>query len=120
MSKAVAFISHSAKDKSFARTLASKLRDYEVDVWIDHERIKFGDSILAKISEGLSNCDVILVVISFSYVQSPWCRAEYEPLLTKEIEAKRTLVIPVRIDDAEVPVMMSAKRYIDLRGGLKN
>jgi len=118
MSKALAFISHSSKDKHMAIDLAKRLRQHNVDVWIDNEQIKFGDSIPKKISGGLATCDVILVLVSSSFVGSSWCRAEYEPLLTKEIESERTLVIPIRLDDAEVPVMLSSKRYVDLRSGL--
>lgn len=118
MSKALAFISHSSKDKETATNLARRLRHHAVDVWIDHEQIKFGDSIPTKISNGLSTCDVILVIVSSSFVGSSWCRAEYEPLLTKEIESGRTFVIPIRLDDADIPIMLSAKRYVDLRNGL--
>ncbi|MCI0426807.1 MAG: toll/interleukin-1 receptor domain-containing protein, partial [Nitrospiraceae bacterium] len=120
MSKALAFISHSAKDKKTATNLARRLQQYAVDVWIDHEQIKFGDSIPAKISNGLSTCDVILVVVSSSFVGSSWCRAEYEPLLTREIESGKTFVIPICIDDADLPVMLSAKRYVDLRNGFND
>lgn len=118
MSKPLAFISHSSEDSEAARAITEILRQRGIDVWIDHERIRLGDSIPSRIEEGISGCDVILVLISESFVTSRWCRAEYEPLLSREIESGRTLVIPVRLDDAKIPPLLSAKRHADVRDGV--
>jgi TIR domain len=114
----VVFISHSSEDSVAARAIAESLRQRGINPWVDHEQIGPGDSILGRIEEGILDCDVILVLISESFVKSRWCRAEYEPLLIREIESGRTLVIPVRLDDAEIPALLSAKRYTDLRYGI--
>jgi len=118
VSSPIAFVSHSSDDAVAARRLVELLRGYGVDSWIDHEQIRFGDSIPGRIAEGLSAADVILVLVSEAFVESSWCRAEYEPLLQREIESGRTAVIPLRLDDATMPVLLSAKRYVDLRNGL--
>jgi TIR domain-containing protein len=118
MPNALAFISYSSKDKDFATRLSQALRSRNIDVWIDHEQIRFGDSVLGKISDGLKRCDAILLVVSTAFVNSSWCRSEYEPLLTREIDENRTVVIPLRLDDAELPVFLTAKRYADFRSGL--
>jgi hypothetical protein len=113
----LAFISHSSHDKDRADQLSSWLREHGVKTWIDQEQIRFGDSIPSKIAEGLSQCSVILVLISRYFVESSWCRTEYEPLLMREIESGRTSVIPIRFDDVEMPVLLNPKRYVDLRKG---
>jgi len=59
MKTQLAFISHSSKDKEFARQLVAGLRALNVNIWLDEERIRFGDSIPQKISEGLAEADVI-------------------------------------------------------------
>lgn len=118
MAKPLVFISHSSKDKEFARGLAHALRKRNVDVWLDQERIHFGDSIPAKISEGLASSDVVLILVSSNFIKSSWCRAEYEPILSKEINDDRVYVIPVRLDDSELPPMLSAKLYVDFTQGI--
>jgi hypothetical protein len=118
MGRPAVFISHSSDDSAAAVAIAKALRQQGVDSWIDHEQIRPGDSILSRIEEGIAGCDVILVLISESFVRSRWCRAEYEPLLSKEIESGQTIVIPVRLDDAKVPLLLSAKKYADLRRGV--
>lgn len=116
--KKLAFISHSSRDKDRAKELVAALRERGVEVWIDHERIGFGDSIPGKIAQGLQSADVILVLVSIEFVGSQWCRSEYEPLIVREIESGRTAVIPVRLDNAEMPVFLQPKRYVDFRSGM--
>ena len=113
--KPLAFISHSSRDKERAVELADRLRGHGVDVWLDHEQLRYGDSVTKGISQGLEQCTVILVLISRNFTASSWCRAEYEPLLAKEIESGNTSVIPVRLDDSDVPILLRTKHYVDLR-----
>ncbi len=49
------FLSHSAKDKAVVRPLAERLRKDGLKVWFDDWEIKPGDSIPAKIEEGLEH-----------------------------------------------------------------
>jgi hypothetical protein len=117
MSRPLAFLSHSSADKQLARGIADALRSGGVEVWIDDEQIGFGDSIPRRIEDGLARSDVLLVLVSESFKQSSWCRAEYEPALVREIEQGTTTVIPLRLDGAELPLLLAAKRYVDLRTG---
>lgn len=119
MGTPVAFISYSAKDIDLARALADALRARSVDVWIDEEQIRLGDSVPGRIQEGLKRSAVLLVLVTEQFLASSWCRAEYEPLLVKEIDSGVTSVIPVRLDEAELPPLLSAKRYVDLRAGFE-
>jgi len=116
MQKPLVLISHSSKDKEPAIAIASEMRSRGLSVWIDHERIKFGESIPQAIEFGLSMCSCIITVISEAFLTSRWCRAEYEPLLVKEIEHGDIFVVPVLIEDCKMPELLSAKRYVDLRG----
>jgi len=49
------FLSHSSKDKIVVRGLAGQLRADGLRVWLDEWEIKLGDSIPAKIEEGLEH-----------------------------------------------------------------
>ena len=116
-SKPQFFISHSATDKQQAHTIASDLRALGVGVWIDSERIKYGQSIPEAIEKGLTESDCILVLVSQAFLDSKWCRAEYEPLLTREIDSGVILVVPVLLEDCELPPLLRCKKYCDLRLG---
>ena len=47
------FLSHSAKDKAVVRAVAERLREDGLRVWLDDWEIGPGDSISAKIEDGL-------------------------------------------------------------------
>lgn len=107
----VVFISHSSKDKEFVRKLASDLNANGIQVWLDELRIQVGDSIPLKIAQGLAESDFFLIVVSHNSVNSEWIQKELDNALVQEIESKRVRVLPVKIDDAEVPVIIRAKKH---------
>jgi hypothetical protein len=53
------FLSHSAKDKEVVCTVAERLRADGVRVWLDEWEIRPGDSIPAKIEDGLEHSRVL-------------------------------------------------------------
>jgi hypothetical protein len=118
--KPTAFLSHSSSDRLIADKLAADLRALGICVWIDSERIKYGQSIPRAIEEGLKLSTAVLVLISDAFSRSRWCRAEYEPILSTEIDSGRLLVVPVLVETAEIPLLLRSKRYCDLRFDIKD
>ena len=112
----VAFISHSAKDKSFVRKLAADLVANGVKVWLDEQRILVGDSIPEKIAQGLAESDFFLIVVSQSSVASSWVKKELSNALVHEIERRKVTVLPIKLDDAQMPDSINDKLYADFRG----
>ncbi len=109
----VAFISHSAKDKSFVRRLAADLVASGVKVWIDELRILVGDSIPEKIAQGLAESDFFLIVVSQNSVSSAWVEKELSSALVHEIERRKVTVLPIKLDDAQMPGSIRDKLYAD-------
>lgn len=58
------FLSHSSKDKALVRPLTERLRVDGLRVWLDEWQIKPGDSILAKIEEGLEQSRLLVFCMS--------------------------------------------------------
>ncbi len=112
----VAFISHSSKDKRFVRQLAADLVENGVQVWLDEQRIRVGDSIPEKIAQGIAESDFFLLVISRNSVESEWVRKELSGAMVREIERRRVTVMPVKVDDAQVPASIADKKYADFSG----
>lgn len=116
----VAFISHSSKDKPFARQLATDLKANKIDVWIDEQHIKVGESISGQISQGLANSDYFLFVVSENSVESEWVQKELNNALMKEVSEKKVHVLPLLLDDAKIPAIIADKSYADFRGSYKD
>jgi hypothetical protein len=76
------FMSHNHADKPFVRRLATDLAQGGADVWIDEIEMKVGDSLIGKISTGITESDFVVVVISQNSVTSPWVTQKLEIALT--------------------------------------
>jgi hypothetical protein len=70
------FLSHSSKDKAVVRPLAERLRKDGVKVWFDEWEIMPGDSIPAKIEEGLEHSRVLVLCMSANAFGSDWAQLE--------------------------------------------
>ena len=109
----IAFISHSSIDKKFVRQLASDLVAAGVQVWLDEQQIKVGESIPEKVAQGLAESDVFLVVISENSIHSPWVQKELNGALVREIERREVTVLPVKLDITKMPESLKDKKYAD-------
>lgn len=104
MSAPKVFVSHASEDKSrFVVDFARRLRENGVDAWLDQWEMKPGDSLVDKIfEEGLKDARAVIVVLSKCSVQKPWVREELNASVVSRI-SRGTRLIPVVIDDCEVP-----------------
>lgn len=119
-----AFISHSSIDKPFVERLATDLRTREeIDAWLDKWEILPGDSILAKIEEGLASADVFVIVLSPDSVNSQWVSRERDSWQTAQInEEKRARqesrppkrLIPVLYKDCEKPPFLNPLLHVSI------
>jgi len=109
------FISYSSHDKTVARTLFDDLQRLGHQPWLDEYAIRVGDSIPGKIEEGLQNADFVAVLLSPSAVQSGWVDREWKTKYWTEVSAGRVMVLPVLLEDCEIPVLLAPKKYADLR-----
>jgi hypothetical protein len=109
------FLSHSSGDRRFANRLASDLRAAGARVWIDEAEIKVGESLLGKIRQGIDEMDYVAVVLTPSSVSSEWVKRELEIALNMEIERKRVTVLPLLVQECELPSFLRTKKYADFR-----
>lgn len=94
------FISHSSKDHSFAERLYADLQNKGVRCWFAPEDLKIGDRIRDRIDESIRLRDKLLLILSESSIESEWVEHEVESALEEEKQSKRTILFPIRLDDA--------------------
>ena len=91
------FVSHAWEDKeSFVDEFVVELEKLEIKVWYDRQRIKWGDSMSARIDDGLKKSRFGIVVISPDYIADGkyWTKAELDGLFQLEsINGKMLLPI---------------------------
>jgi len=111
--RVVAFLSHGSGDKPFIRQLATDLTANDIDVWLDEQKIRVGDSIPDKIAQGLAESDYFLIAMSQKSATSEWVKKELNNALVSEVKKRDVHVIPLKLDDTAMPTIISDKKYAD-------
>jgi uncharacterized protein YjbI with pentapeptide repeats len=105
------FISYSSKDQDFANRLYADLQNRGVRCWFAPEDLKIGDKIRDRIDESIRLRDKLLLILSEHSIASDWVEHEVESALEEERQRGRTILFPIRLDDA---VMESNKAWAAL------
>lgn len=111
------FLSHSSLDKSTVISVALDLEKRGLSPWLDAFDILPGESIVSKINEGITTCDFVLLFLSENSIKSNWVLKEWETMLWDEINSGTVKIIPVKLDNCEVPKILQTKKYIDFSKG---
>lgn len=87
------FISHASEDKAeFADLLCKELEDGGVKVWYDTLNIDWGDSLRAKIDDGLKKSRFGIVILSKDYIRKGWTQYELDGLFQIEMTNGKTIL----------------------------
>lgn len=84
-----------------------------VRVWIDEAELGIGDSLIEKISEGVSSVDFLAVVLSPDAVASRWVQKEVEIAMNREISGRSLTVLPLLYKNCKLPLFLEGKVYAD-------
>jgi hypothetical protein len=109
------FLSHSSKDKAVVREVAERLRNDGLKVWFDEWEIKPGDSIPAKIEEGLERSRVLVLCMSANAFGSDWAQLEAGTFRFRDPLNKERRFIPLRLDDAPIKGSLAQFLYVSWR-----
>lgn len=95
------FICHASEDKSsVADPLTRALVNADVRVWIDSERIRWGDSITNEINNGLSKSKFVILILSPRFMKKRWPVKEMNSILSIEISTGVTRALPLLVGNA--------------------
>lgn len=110
------FISYSHQDKDFVDRLAAELARQRRHVWVDRWEIKVGQSLIQKVQDAITVSAGLIVVLSKASVASEWCKKELTSGLLRELEEKKVVVMPVLVEECQIPLFLRDKLYADFRG----
>lgn len=123
------FISYSNKDRSFAQRIYRNLQREGVQCWFPPEDMTIGGKIRRSLDKAVRSHEKLLVVLSRHSINSPWVEEEVETALAEERKSKRTILFPIRLDDAAMrvqdgwPALIGNTRHIgdfrDWNSGIK-
>lgn len=107
------FLSHSSKDKDVVREVAIRLQTDGLKVWFDEWALKPGDSIPAKIEDGLENSRILILCMSVNAFGSDWATLETGTFRFRDPLNKDRRFIPLRLDDTPIKGSLAQFLYID-------
>lgn len=109
-----AFMSYFTGDAAFARRLEKDLQLRDLTLWRDDHEIEIGDSLSAKIEEGLLNSYSMLVVLSPEALARRWVTEELRAAYARRL-ADDFKIFPVLHKDCILPPFLADYRYADFR-----
>ena len=107
------FLCHASQDKKLLRRIANDLRQHAVEVWFDEERIRVGDSLRESVEGGLERADYVLIALSRSAARSAWVRRELSAAFAIEASRRRTVILPILVEQVSLPPFLRDKKYAD-------
>ncbi len=125
------FICHAGEDKDeIVRPIVEALSQSGISCWYDEAEIRWGDSIVQKVNEGLASSRYVVVVFSPAFVQKNWPQRELNAVLNQEASTGEVKVLPLLVGSEEEKreilrrfPLLNDKRYLpwdgDLRGIVK-
>lgn len=75
-----------------------------VRCWLDAKELKVGDNLAEQIARAIQAHDKVLLVLSEASARSSWVRIEVKNALQLERERRKTVLFPLRVDDAVLSV----------------
>ena len=111
------FLCHASQDKPVVRELYQRLlAEGWIDPWLDEEKLLPGQDWGMEIEKAVENTDVVFVFLSDNSVtKEGYVQKELRFVLDIALEKPEgtIFVIPLKLDDCEVPRKLRAWQYVD-------
>jgi hypothetical protein len=107
------FLSHSSKDKPFARRLAEDLKRYGATLWLDEEVLEPGGLWKRQLGKSLSDNDFVVVILSPASINSAWVQYEVDQALAQGKREGRIKLVPVLHKGCNIPRKLQQLQVVD-------
>lgn len=111
------FLSHATEDMAWSQKLAEALRGEGVRVWFDKWELKYGDHLEVRLNDSIGKSRKMVAVWSTSYFgdRKAWTLIESFSQQHPDPLASERRLIPVLIDDCDIPPTLRSLIYLDFR-----
>lgn len=109
------FFCYAHEDKDFVDRLARQLVERRAWVWIDRWELNVGDSIIERVQTAIEEASAVIVVLSSASAASAWVKRELASIIYRQVDGERAPVIPVLIENCQIPTFLNDRLYADFR-----
>jgi len=116
--KYTTFLSHAHTDKKIVDELARWLSEVcGIAVWYDSKNLPVSSKIVSHLSKAVEESKSMILILSESSIRSGWVEEEYNAAMSQRTQFSNFKIIPIRIDECEVPSFLQTTKWIDLENG---
>lgn len=111
-------LSFAGEDRPYVQAVSSALRGHGVSVFYDRDEDidLWGKNLAEHLPDVYMNQSRLVVLfVSQRYAQKEWTRLESQSAMARALREKREYVLPVRMDDTELPGLLPTISYLDAR-----
>ena len=108
-------LSYAGEDKAYVDAVAHALRRKSLRVFYDsfEEADLIGRNLIDHLSEIYQNkARLCIVFVSAAYAKKPFPRLERQAAQARAMESDQPYIVPVRLDDSEIPGLLSSIAYV--------
>ncbi|MDX3655673.1 TIR domain-containing protein [Streptomyces sp. ID05-26A] len=110
--------SFAEEDRERVLPIVQRLKELDVKVFYDEDQVveRWGLDLVAHTSDTYSRrVRYVLLFASKDYVEHRWARLQRQAAQARALEQQSEFLLPVRIDNTEVPGLTPTIGYLDLR-----
>lgn len=110
--------SFAEQDRAQVEPIVRCLEDLGVKVYYDEDQVvaRWGLDLVEHITETLTHkVRYVLMFASRHYVEHTWARHERRTAQARALAQQNEYVLPIKLDDTEVPGLLSSTGFLDLR-----
>lgn len=108
------FLSYASSDKARVRRIAESLQRAGHTPWLDEDELVVGQPIAETVNRALSVTDFIVVCLSGATSRNGWMAHEFDRFIKPEIARRPGRILPVRLEDVELPPSLAEFAFVDL------
>src|SRR5436309_9100676 len=111
------FLSYDARDSSFVDRLAEAFREIRIQCISINLKVELNQGVFdpKRLGQRLASCDQGIIVRSKSYMSSDWLVGESLAFLLKEKVTSTEFMVPILIEDCEIPAHLKSRAITDFR-----
>lgn len=109
------FFSYDHDDEEWMRRLGDALRERGIRIWVDAAEIRPADRWAERLESGLKSSRVYALIVTRRALQSRWVKDEYFSALALANSGSDLQLLPLLIEDVELPLFLSIRQCVDFR-----
>lgn len=109
------FLSHSSLDNDYTDKLHSLLEQAGFNVWYDEKKMTSNSYILSDLPKYIGDREAFIVILSKNSCSSSWVQDEYGYARGLYDKKELKAIIPVVIDDCDIPGFYNNYKWVDCR-----